>query len=122
MEKTVSLKIQKAPPVWIQDILRIMNEAVRLDDIGIQKLVESRVPCKTALAKHPTIQVGILGAVRRRYMVGTLGILNGITQAKGWRLEAMFDDDTGKLKKFQLWRGKTKRSGSRPWKPGKVFQ
>lgn len=101
----------KNPPNWMREFLAMLNQSVEMDRVAMQKLVERRITCNAILAAHPTIQVGSHG---KNFKVGMLGIFNGFTQGKGWRIEAIFHK--GVLTKFQLWPGGSKRVGSRPWR------
>ena len=61
--------------------VEMLNEIHRLDPTVMPKLIAFRVPCNEALANHPSVQVGVakenLGTPEQ-YIVGFLGILNGI--------------------------------------------
>lgn len=58
----------------------VLNEALSLDPIAINSLVNERVSCNRALAEHPEIEVRptVEGDV-----IGLLGILNGILRRIG---------------------------------------
>jgi hypothetical protein len=58
-------------------------------------LVCNRVPCNTALAAHPSIQVNTNSVTQpATFPVGMLGIINGILErATGRRIAAKFSDD-----------------------------
>ena len=86
-----------------QDAIDFLNELVALDKEAIHNLVETRVWCNYQLAKHPTVQM------HKQYQVGLLGILNGLFgtfdsgDKAGWGpIVGCFDDDTGKLMKFEI--------------------
>lgn len=66
--------------ITIDEVIELLNEVVKLDQLAITDLVNSRVPCNLALADHPTIQVGKLESFSdpdRKWRVGLLGLLNG---------------------------------------------
>jgi hypothetical protein len=58
----------------------IIQVAMELDPRAMYDLIEARVPCNAALAKHPTIQVTKDGKV------GFVGLLNGILAKSGVKL------------------------------------
>ena len=81
-------------------MIRFLNELMEIDPDALHKLIETRVPCNTDLAEHPTVQVQ---GTQEKPCVGLLGILNGFVGADndGWGFVcASFDDDTGKLTGF----------------------
>jgi hypothetical protein len=90
-----------------QQIIDFLNSLVALDSDAVEKLIETRVPCNQALAKHPTVQVA---PTKEGSEVGLLGILNGFvgTNADGWGyIASEFDGDTknlGHLIGFRLYR------------------
>jgi hypothetical protein len=63
-----------------EEVVEVLNEALKLDAAAITKLVNMRVPCNEKLAKHPTIQVA---KDKDSTKVGMLGIINGIFGANG---------------------------------------
>lgn len=68
-----------APDLELADrIIKLMNEALKLDPVAVTSLIFNRVPCNGALANHPTIQVDPV-----RMQVGFLGFLNGLCGAWG---------------------------------------
>lgn len=78
-------------PVYPRDVVRLLNEAVKVDRQAVQDLIECRVPCNKGLADHPTIQVSAFDEqtgepTPGEYKVGLLGILNGLfgTDCEGW--------------------------------------
>jgi len=79
--------------VNIDDVISLLNDALKLDPKAITNLVGQRVVCNKKLAKHPTVQVGV---VDNNYQVGLLGILNGLfgVDEKGYgAIIADFDND-----------------------------
>jgi hypothetical protein len=63
--------------VSLNDVIKILNEALESDREAITKLFTSRVECNEDLANHPTIQVGDYHG-NGKHMVGILGLLNGL--------------------------------------------
>ena len=61
----------------IDDILRVMNEALDADPEAITKLVEKRVECNQKLVEHPTIRCAKSHPFQS-HTIGLMGILNGI--------------------------------------------
>lgn len=61
--------------VTLADAIRTLNDINAADPAVLPALLNFRVPCNQALADHPTVQVG---ATDHGYVVGLLGILNGI--------------------------------------------
>lgn len=85
--------------VTIEQVLKLLNELVKLDPDCVAFLVEGRVSCNEAIANHPTVQVSDYAGSPS---VGLLGILNGIfgIDEKGYGpISAYFEDD-GTLTKF----------------------
>jgi len=82
-----------------EDVVKLLNEAVKLDPAAMRALVEARVPCNEALADHPTIQVSAYNEQTGKptpgnFKVGILGLLNGLfgTDSVGWGfITANFD-------------------------------
>lgn len=74
--------------VALDEVIELLNEAVRDDRIAMDLLVNERVYCNETLANHPTIQVQKaeplvvfntkMSEEVSRWQVGLLGILNGI--------------------------------------------
>lgn len=85
----------------IEKILQVLNEAYLADPQAIHALVCNRVPCNEKLANHPTIQVQINPVFNEEvYIVGLLGIINGITEIlTGERVAASWDAN-GKFSGF----------------------
>lgn len=64
--------------VSIDEVIALLNDAFEKDPEAIHELVTTRVPCNEAMADHPTIQVGVNWKGTSKYVVGVIGILNGI--------------------------------------------
>ena len=62
-------------------IIERLNEFAETDPDAVRALVNARVPCNEALARHPTVQVSYRGDGKP--LVGLLGILNGIVGTVG---------------------------------------
>ena len=79
-----------------EEIVKLLNEACALDPVAIGRLMNARVPCNSALANHPTIQVeGIHSdGGKTEFRVGALGLLNGLVgvQDNDWGYIAMHWD------------------------------
>lgn len=65
-----------------QQIVDLLNEAVKRDPAAMHALVCNRVPVTEALRDHPTIEVDDIGTPGHA-KVGLLGILNGICRIDG---------------------------------------
>jgi uncharacterized protein with von Willebrand factor type A (vWA) domain len=62
--------------VTVDEVIEVLNEALRLDPQAMNELIAARIPCNEKLADHPTIQVGMRnGGVTT---IGPLGLLNGL--------------------------------------------
>jgi hypothetical protein len=100
----VKEKIMPKKSATPDDVIALLNEAFMLDPAAIRALVDHRVPCNKELANHPTIQCGTAESWRKRrpkdhgvaentvYVVGLLGLLNGILGGtKGGPIAANYD-------------------------------
>jgi len=94
-----------------EEVVEFLNEAIKLNSSAMHMLINSRVQCNEALAKHPTIQV-MKGPQGVDWSVGMLGILNGIfgINENGYGcIVADFDSETQQLKRFYIdYEGKNK--------------
>ena len=63
--------------ISVDDVLAVLNELVKLDATAMRNLIETRVECNEDLSKHESIQVW-MDKEKKVYMVGFLGILNGL--------------------------------------------
>ena len=87
--------------VQVAGAIALLNEMVKMDPEAAHALIEQRVSCNDTLRDHPTIQVQVDGG---KAEVGLLGVLNGLlgADATGWGpIVACFDDDSGKLLRFE---------------------
>lgn len=95
----------------IATVVERLNDAVRRDWKAMHNLVNYRVISNTRMAEHPTvIVVPSQGQHGTNFLVGLLGILNGIAREDNNAdpIEAVFCDVTHELMGFKL------RSDQRP--------
>jgi hypothetical protein len=79
----------------IQSVLDSLNEAYRRDPLAIRALLINVVPCNEDLANHRDIQVHDFGTPNGvGYMVGTLGVINGVLASIGLPLVASMWSDS----------------------------
>ncbi len=82
-------------------VLKCLNSAVEDDPAAIQALCCNLVPCNDKLADHPLIPVDMFPG--GGFIIGTIGLINGILEAMNMPLVAMkFDDipDSDGRRKF----------------------
>jgi hypothetical protein len=78
----------------INDAVDLLNEAYSIDPNAISDITKTRVICNDKLKDHPSIQV----SVRENYMVGLLGLLNGIfSNENDGYICAIYDNDNNLL-------------------------
>ena len=65
-----------ADSITPEDVVKVLNSAMKADRVTIQAMIFGRVTCNQAMADHPTIQVGQAGD--GSFEVGILGIINGL--------------------------------------------
>lgn len=71
-----------------------LNEFVNLDRQAIESLVDCRVFCNSMLADHPFLQVGSISPEQPLdYMVGLLGIVNGLLRTNNFIIQAVYEHD-----------------------------
>ncbi len=76
----------------ITKVIESLNAALKADPAAIQALVDNGVPCNRALADHPTVQVRETGP--DTFMVGALGLINGVVEPlTGERVAVVISDD-----------------------------
>jgi hypothetical protein len=80
--------------------LRVLNEAHEADPYALHNLASGRYVCNQTLADHPFIQVTAVSNADgndEQYVVGLLGIINGICEPlTGRRIAAKFSEpDSG---------------------------
>jgi hypothetical protein len=81
-----------------------LNELLALSPEAMDALMKHHVDCEAALADHPTVQAVAVQASQPAYVVGVLGIINGLIGERegiGY-VVAGFDDETGKLTRFMV--------------------
>ncbi len=86
-----------AQQAFFDTSLKVLNEALAADPACIEIMVKRRCRCNDALANHPTIQVALDDdpptTYVPSYLVGILGLLNGVIEAAtGERVAAVFDE------------------------------
>lgn len=91
--------------------VNVLNEALRRDPSAIQALFAHRVPCNSALAQDPTIQVAQEGEAvpggrsHSSWSLGMMGLLNGLfgIDERGWgHICGRWDTESGTLLGFEL--------------------
>jgi hypothetical protein len=88
------------PLLCARAVAAFLHGLWRLDPQAIAELMTHRVPCNRSLADHPTVQVGARGT---GYMVGPLGILNGLLTSLGLPMvRAVVDDQSGEFVGFTV--------------------
>lgn len=89
-------------------VVNVLNRALSKDPRAIESLIEHRERCNEELADDETIQVMLERCLDGTtwYEVGALGLINGILGAhpdtKWGRVAACFDDETGRLLRFDV--------------------
>ena len=84
----------------INEVVKLLNELIALDQVAMTALVENRVPCNLLLSDHPTVQV-YTRKDSNGYEVGFLGILNGLFGADDHGCGAIFAEfDEDMVTKF----------------------
>lgn len=87
--------------VSVNDCVDFLNEMLDLDRGAIDHLISQRVACNRDMANHKTVQV-VEVIEDEMYMVGFLGLLNGLFGANDRNIGyicAVFDQDK-KLQRF----------------------
>lgn len=75
-------------------VVGIMNDAIRRDWKAIHNLIETRQPCNEQLVEHPSIIVVPVASPRGQvFLVGLLGVINGLLDEGEPAVEAAFDDN-----------------------------
>lgn len=95
--------------VSVNDILAVLNDALKKDPEAMTALVNARVNCNEALENHDSIQVGTYDdkgefASEGQTKVGLLGLLNGLVGVDKnvyGPISATVDDD-GNVTAFSL--------------------
>lgn len=89
--------------VDVDRAIAFLNELLEVDRAAISELfLAHRVSCNEAMAKHETVQVGV---VRDGWDLGVLGLINGLfgVDERQWGFIAMQfrDGGRGELVKFE---------------------
>lgn len=74
----------------VKRIVKLLNEALKLDSDCIENLCLNRVLCNKDIADHPTIQV-IENQKTKKFNVGLIGLLNGFVGPK-YVIQMAFDE------------------------------
>jgi hypothetical protein len=85
--------------ITVDETIEFLNILLLIDQKAIQGLVNARVICSEKLASHPTVQVNGDG---ENYIVGLLGILNGLfgIDKKGYGAIMAITNDVGTILRF----------------------
>ena len=104
-----AILIPKRNEITVSQVVELLNQALRMDEIAITSLVRTRVSCNKALAQHQTIQVGLQPGCDpdgddqfHEYEVGLLGLINGFfgIDEKQWGAIAAEMDKAGHICNF----------------------
>lgn len=90
--------------VSIDDVIKVLNDALDHDRVAMQSLIESRVQCSDSFIEHPSIQVG--HNHEGHVEIGMLGIINGLfgTDDMGSGPVGAYYDGSGQLRSFvKMW-------------------
>lgn len=87
--------------VSIQDTVDFLNSLIDIDPDAISNLSSVRVGCNKAMADHPTVQVA--GISKSYFIVGIVGILNGLfgSDEYGWG-HISADYEGSRVKRFRV--------------------
>ena len=97
-------------------LFKFLNDLLKTDRKAIENLFSIRVSCNKKLAYHKTVQVMAFGKnrpgkERQVYLVGIIGILNGLIGSfgtgnrRGWGCLSMTLEGN-KIKKFEIIKNK----------------
>lgn len=76
--------------------IEVLNSAFQADPEAIHALIANRLPCNQELIDHPDVVVDESRAVPAGYLVGPLGLINGILGRLGAPLVAIaWEDPSG---------------------------
>ncbi|MFJ7954629.1 hypothetical protein ACIQZG_24335 [Lysinibacillus sp. NPDC096418] len=90
--------------VSIDDVIKVLNDALNHDRVVIQNVIESRVPCSDSFIEHPSIQVG--HNHEGHVEIGIIGIINSLfgTDDNGYGPGGTEYDGGGQLCSFvKMW-------------------
>lgn len=79
----------------------ILNEALAIDPVGINKLFSTRVPTHATMCDHPSIVVSETDGF---VTLSPLGIINGLlpNNVANYKVAAMTHEKTGEIKEFRV--------------------
>jgi hypothetical protein len=78
----------------IDKVIDSLNEAFESDPMAMTLLMRNKVECNEAFADHPTIQVAVEELDEEKFMVGALGLVNGVLTSAGLpRVAIRLSDD-----------------------------
>ena|SRR5436309_604212 len=81
-----------------QQIVDLLNIAIKIDKVAIRMLIDQRISCNSDLMSNANILL-YKGSADSGFSVGLLGILNGMANLDGECIEAMYAEGDGlKLK------------------------
>ena len=99
--------IPKRNEVTVEQVVELLNQALKADDVALTDLIQTRVACNKKLAEHSSIQVGLAPGCNPEdknlfYEVGILGLLNGLfgIDEKQWGAIAAEMDKAGHVHRF----------------------
>lgn len=97
-------------PVSVDEAIEVLNRIHQADHHVLPALMRHRVPCNTAVADDPAVQVGP-GPNRSGWVIGLLGVLNGIFGADddGWGYIVADWDGGSNLRGFRRTRATDKK-------------
>lgn len=101
--------LEKTFEVTVQQVVDLLNEALRIDKYAVTDLISERITVNKDLAEHPTIQCVETG--KGRYEMGLLGFLNGlfgVDEKKFGAIVAVIDDKSKIVTEFKVaepWQG-----------------
>jgi hypothetical protein len=75
-----------------KQIVDLLNKLFEMDPMAIEALVTNKVPCNRKIANHKTVTVSTRIGKRDCYMVGMLGVLQGIVGLDGEGIEGLYEN------------------------------
>ena len=93
----------------VDKAIRVLNEALQADPVGINVLMSMEVEINDALRDHPTIQVGqsIIDPVDGVCVLRPIGLINALfgTTHDEWGFICMVVDEDGAITEFKRLEG-----------------
>jgi hypothetical protein len=77
----------------VEDMVRVLNEAVTADPIAMWQLRCVTIPVNQQLADHRSIQVGSNPLGNNTFHMRVIGLLNGFLTGTGKRIAEMYDEE-----------------------------